>query len=557
VRSARTVAAALALAALGAGAAAQAVSDLLPPGGDPLAARAGALAPPDAAAAPAAAAPAAGPAFRLGGVRLVGARALGEAELAPLWAPLVGEMVTLGELEALADAISARYRGEGYVLSQAAVPAQTVEDGVVEIAVVEGFVDRVAVTGGSPAAQASAARRFARAAEARPLDLASLERAVILSRETLGGGVETVIEPSAATFGAADLTVLIEPRPVIGFAAVDNRGSRLYGDVTATAGLSLFGALGGTERIDLLVSGDPANGRIGFGRADLALPLIEGGALDGGTFGFRLEGSRGEPSAAVPGLRLLSEEVAMGASLAVPFVRTRARTIQGRVGIEWRRSENLIAFGDGEETATDRLVVLEAGGSWDAADRGGGITIVDLGLRQGLDIGGAAVGRTGPAAGSPGFTRVFGRAARLQRLGADWTLLAEATGQISSTTLPDGERFALGGSTIGRGFAPGNTTGDGGLGGRLEIRRQTPFGTEGAIELYAFGEGGRAVDRSAARDGERREDLASAGFGARVDLTPWLTLTPEVARQLRGRPADRPGRDERETRAFLGVVARF
>ena len=38
--------------------------------------------------------------------------------------------------------------------------------------------------------------------------------------------------------------------------------------------------------------------------------------------------------------------------------------------------------------------------------------------------------------------------------------------------LPNSERFALGDATIGRGFAPGNTSGDSGWGGRVELRRQ-------------------------------------------------------------------------------------
>ena len=77
-----------------------------------------------------------------------------------------------------------------------------------------------------------------------------------------------------------------------------------------------------------------------------------------------------------------------------------------------------------------------------------------------------------------------------------------------------------------------------------------------AAELYAFGDWGRAYDRNIARDGQQWETLASAGVGARLDVRDWLTLTPEVAWQLKGTPTDTSDGD-REVRFFLGAIARF
>lgn len=119
---------------------------------------------------------------------------------------------------------------------------------------------------------------------------------------------------------------------------------------------------------------------------------------------------------------------------------------------------------------------------------------------------------------------------------------------------------ALGDSSIGRGFAPGAATGDSGLGGRLELRRQLDAATlrslGEAAELYAYGDYGAAWDRDAARDGAWRETLASAGIGLRLDLRPWLSLTPEIARQIEGTNSDTTDH-ECETRLYLAAVVRF
>ncbi len=521
---------------------------------------------PPAAPAPAGALTASGePAFVLRGVTLEGATAIAPATLAPLWAPLLGQPVSLETLNNLADRITAAYRAEGYLLSQAVLPEQTIADGAVRILVIEGFIATLGVEGGAANQQATAARLFAPTAADRPLRLTTLERSVLLSRDTFGGSVETVLEPSPATFAAADLTVLLEPDPFTGFAAADNRGSRLYGPLTVTAGGSAYNRLGLDERLDALVAGAP-NGDLAYGQAliDLPLPVFTGTILDGARLEASVDASRGEPDLAksgTPDLTVTTNEKNLRAGLIVPFIRTRSQNLYGRLGLDWQQSDSVTGFGPSETTSTDRLLVLRARLTWDRADRFGGVSLVDVGIRQGLDAAGADIEAEGPAAGDPTFTLGTLTLSRLQRLGqGDWSLYAEAIGQLAANVLPNSERFALGNATIGRGFAPGNTSGDSGWGGRLELRRTLSGaafkGQVEAMELYAFSDYGRAFDRSTAHDGETAEDLGSVGIGARIDVRPWLTLTPEIARQTNGVATDTTDPDH-ETRFYIGAIARF
>ena len=125
--------------------------------------------------------------------------------------------------------------------------------------------------------------------------------------------------------------------------------------------------------------------------------------------------------------------------------------------------------------------------------------------------------------------------------------------------LPNSERFALGNATIGRGFAPGNTSGDSGWGGRLELRRDLPGAAfrpgrgRRALRLRRLRPRLRPLDRPRRR---HRRDLGSVGIGARIDVRPWLTLTPEIARQTDGIATDTTDPDH-ETRFFIGAIARF
>ncbi|MEM6579425.1 MAG: ShlB/FhaC/HecB family hemolysin secretion/activation protein, partial [Pseudomonadota bacterium] len=113
---------------------------------------------------------------------------------------------------------------------------------------------------------------------------------------------------------------------------------------------------------------------------------------------------------------------------------------------------------------------------------------------------------------------------------------------------------------IGRGFAPGNTSGDSGFGLRAELRRAIDpagLGTlADAASIFAFVDYGEAQDDTDARDGDATEELGSVGIGARIAVNDWLSVTPMIARQVSGTPNDT--RDpSRETRFFLSAVARF
>lgn len=501
----------------------------------------------------------------LRGVRLQGATAVPEAELAPLWAGLIGRPVSTATLQDLAAAIGDAYRARGFFLAQAVLPAQDVESGVVTIQVVEGFIDQVRIQGGKPNQEAAAERLFAPVPEERPLALYTLERSVLLSRDIFGGGVETVMAPSPATFGAAELTAEIVPAPPTGFGTIDNRGSRLYGAWSFSTGVTAYNLLGLNERLDLVGAG-ALDGSLGYVQGAFAAPLLglSGTWADGTMLEAEASYSNGEPdlskSGAPEAQTLTTDETNLRLGVKVPFIRTRAQNLFGTLALDWQDSANVTGFGPDETTEDDRLLVLEAGAEWDRADRFGGVTLAKATIRQGLDTSRSFIGG-GPSYGVDDFTLGALEVSRLQRLGdGPWALWLEGIGQYAWDILPNSERFSLGDSTIGRGFAPGNTTGDSGYGGRIELRRTVEPARLGraaeGVELYAYGDWGQAYDRDGDRDGQGWETLGSAGIGARIDVNRWLTITPEIARQLHGVPTDTTDSDH-ETRFYISLVARF
>ena len=69
--------------------------------------------------------------FVLSGILVEGSTVYDEPEFLPLYESMLGEEVSLGDIYRLAGRISAKYRGDGFILSRAVVPAQRIRDGLV------------------------------------------------------------------------------------------------------------------------------------------------------------------------------------------------------------------------------------------------------------------------------------------------------------------------------------------------------------------------------------------------------------------------------------------
>ena len=120
-------------------------------------------------------------------IRIEGAQALSAADLHALVAPSEGRQLSLGDLRALADRISARYAAAGLPLARAFVPPQSVENGVVVIRVLEGKLGAVKLENASRLADAQVLRYLANAAPiGAPLQQARSERALLLLKDLPG-----------------------------------------------------------------------------------------------------------------------------------------------------------------------------------------------------------------------------------------------------------------------------------------------------------------------------------------------------------------------------------
>ncbi|MET0267005.1 MAG: ShlB/FhaC/HecB family hemolysin secretion/activation protein, partial [Duganella sp.] len=125
-------------------------------------------------------------------------------------------------------------------------------------------------------------------------------------------------------------------------------------------------------------------------------------------------------------------------------------------------------------------------------------------------------------------------ASATQAIARDWLLRAIANGQYTRDALIPGEQFGAGGATSVRGFAEREVSNDKGVSLNLEAYTPNLCATAGwNCRLLAFYDSAH-VRRNRALPGElERTTLASAGLGARVLLSTYVSLQLDYGHVLR------------------------
>jgi len=85
--------------------------------------------------------------FAITGYRISGNTLMEEVELAKITSPFIGPAMTTGQIELARNALEKAYHKLGYPAVLVNIPEQTVEDGIVQLQVVESRIRRVRITG--------------------------------------------------------------------------------------------------------------------------------------------------------------------------------------------------------------------------------------------------------------------------------------------------------------------------------------------------------------------------------------------------------------------------
>jgi hemolysin activation/secretion protein len=504
--------------------------------------------------------------FRLTSVVLQGITVYSAADLQKYYQSYIGKEISLEDLEKIADAVTDRYRSDGYVLSRAIVPAQNIDKGAVQIRVVEGFVSEVYIEGNVKGAQKIIGQYIAKIKQMRPLQMKKLERYMLLMNDLPGLQIKSVLSPSPTVVGAAELTLITEQSKFSADVSFDNRSTRYLGPNEVIASVEIDDVTHAADRLLVQTVNTPNSNEMRFVQVNYQRPF--------GSSGLRLtvNGNLAEthPGFIIKPLQLVGRSKDFSVGLDYPIIRSRAQNVSVFAKFEWLDSYTRMTIVPPPNTLFyDHIRSLRVGFNYDSVDSARGINNARIELSKGLKLFGAS-----PMSPETPLSRVNARSdytklvvmlSRLQALDSNnrFSLLAAVNAQYGfNQQLLSAEEFSFGGSLFGRGYDNSEITGDSGVSGKLELRANTHpnLGILHNIQYYAFYDAGIIWNNGISaqnRSQPLRDSATSAGAGFRAAFDKYLYANFEAAKPLTRRVDSEvaAGNNGKGWRFFFGLGA--
>ena len=481
--------------------------------------------------------------FVLKDVNITGATFFTTGELRPIFQPYLQKKVTLKDAAVIAEKIKAKYQSKGYLTTSVYFPEQEIENGVIEIAVLEGKLGRVTVEG-NKWFSANFVRKYIHASPGELLNINKLQKDILRLNKFSDLEVKTVISPGKEK-ETSDLVLKVKDKfPWHVGMSEDSLGTRLtdkYRTGFYLRGSNVLG-LGDTVFANSLF-----NGRT-FGQVvSYAVPI--------GTHGAKLA------------VDLSYFQMKLGKEVAEYHITGKTKGITPHATFELALKEDFEAYLDlgitmldvqkrvaGNRTSDDQLRMPYISFTFSKTDSlgGGGQTVYSPQFSLGTGGFLGASKSCHPSASRDGAGGYYFKyehgLKRTQKMPFESYLLMNSQFQAASHTLPSSDQIQLGGMTSVRGYPEGDYLAD--VGATLNIdwvfpslffpkdwklpRSKTPL--RRMIEPVAFFDmGGGGL--YAVNPGERgRKFLAGAGGGLRIHIANNFFIRLEWAKAFGNAP---------------------
>lgn len=409
--------------------------------------------------------------FILKGIDIEGSTVFDKELLEKFYDVHIGTSIRVSDVYYISQKITNLYRKQGYVLSKAYIPPQYgIEQGSVKIQILEGFVRNVILP--EEVKHSSLVSNYAKKiTESKPLNFKDLERFILLLNDNTGYNFSATLVSTndTETLGAIDLKLDVAKKDNSTSISISNRGSRYLGPGNISATKDVYRIFSTNDSLEVSVSAAVPNNELKYGSFDYQTPVGSSGLkLGGGVAVGKIK----------PGYKLKSQQVD-GKSIDskiyanYPFIRSRDRNLYGNVELNNKR---VSSDASNLEIYKDVINAVRLGVAYDNVDKYKGKNTLSTKLSQGLNIAGATNKKdvVSKAGADSDFTKVELNASRLQRLNEKYSAYIGFASQYSPRSLYSSEEFYYGGEELGKAYDNGEISGDSGVAGAIELRRDLP-----------------------------------------------------------------------------------
>jgi hemolysin activation/secretion protein len=458
-----------------------------------------------------------GPSFFIKKIIIEGNTLFRDRTLEPIVDVGDGIDATLGILALYTQELTAFYSSNGYILSQAYIPKQKIDNGIVKIIIKEGVLDRVEVRAKGAIDQNYFKNRFSKIQRKKALKERDLEKILLELNAVRGIEVSSTLKPGK-TSGTSDLILEIEKNRSysLGFDS-DNFGSKFTGQ----ARFGVTGIFGNLISLadEFFFRGVKSNGEQNLISTSYKFPLDNLGRKTlnlGYTYSDQTLGEN------LTILNAFGRSNIFSIEFINSFIKSRDYNLILTSGLEYKTFKN---FQLGTTASSDNISDIFFGFTWNFLDSLSGQNFYNFRLQQGLhgtDSDSFAPSRNNATAITTIASFNLTRTQKINFLGSYFQI--KSIGQLSSDRNLAPGLFASGGFGTVRGFSLAQLSGDWGYTASFEYFIPVPVGEQitigsltgkKSITVNTFLEHGRVFTLNR-EFGERDDSITGVGLGLQL-----------------------------------------
>ena len=439
-----------------------------------------------------------------------------------------GLRLTLSQINELAARITVYYQNRGYPLTRAIIPAQTIQNGVVNIEVIEARYGKVLLENTSRVNDGLIQKILSPLQAGQLIEQSSLDHHLLLLSDIPGLISQSSLGPGELV-GTSDLSVQAStPQLVVGSVALDNYGNTYTGRVRAGGTVSLLDPL---HNGDVLNLSGLSSGR-GMNYADINYEsLINGSGTRLGAgysalkyiLGGSLANLNGDGTAGIASVWVKQS-----------FLRNIDSNVNGKFELDNMQLQDNLNNNAIQTPRSLNDVAVSLSGDYRNHFLSGGVTTWNL-LGTAGQVGfntGLAQQRDAVGLGTQGsFVKWNGSFNRVQNLNEKNGLYVSVSGQWANTNLDPSQQMLAGGPYSVRAYDMGVLSGDSGYLGTLELRHQMGMLWNGQWQAIAFADSEHlTINANPGKViGVNSATLSGAGLGLNWAGAKQLTVATYIA----------------------------
>ncbi len=468
--------------------------------------------------------------FEIYTIEVIGNTALDPDILKVQFDKYIGVKTSLFDLNQGIEELNEKYRKLGYFLTKAVIPSQKITNGTLKIQIIEGYIQQIFVDGGNAEIQSQVLEVLNPLVNIKPLDLATVERKIMILNSFPGIAINSTLR-QGAELGSTEMVVNVSQIANSYSVSTNNNASYQIGPWFTSINATLNRVLNRNNQLSLLgtIAGDLQKYKV------LNMKYLEPIGTTGLTGSLSYTKSASNPQGSLETLHIESSSDIFSPKISYPITKSRYNSITIDGGLNFSRSLTTI---EGALYSFDKEMNYESNLTFINTNFMNGFSLMNLGFIKGIP-GGNSIDTEYASPSITGFDPNYSKVSflllRNQVISQEWSASFGFNGQYTKDTLLAGNLIAFGGATIGRGYDNSIISGDKGIGGFFELRKDIPYQIpelSKPIQIFSFIDSGTVSNNDNAVSGvvNSSASILSAGFGIRATLYNKVFLELQYAR---------------------------